>query len=133
MASVVADTHVAIWYVNAPEQLSSRALRTMQASAGGGDSIILSAISIVEIIYLVDKGKLESSVLDGINALLSDQDSGLIVVPVHLEVARTVALVPREQVPDMPDRIIAATALTMGLPLVTRDAQIQASLVQTIW
>jgi predicted nucleic acid-binding protein len=37
-------------------------------------------------------------------------------------------------VPDMPDRIIAATALSLSLPLVTRDAKIQAvTTIQTIW
>jgi predicted nucleic acid-binding protein len=33
----------------------------------------------------------------------------------------------------MPDRIIAATALSLGLPLVTRDGKIRASNVITIW
>jgi predicted nucleic acid-binding protein len=33
----------------------------------------------------------------------------------------------------MPDRIIAATALHLGLPLVTRDLRIQASGIPTIW
>jgi len=27
----------------------------------------------------------------------------------------------REAVPDMPDRIVAATALSLGLPLLSRD------------
>jgi predicted nucleic acid-binding protein len=33
----------------------------------------------------------------------------------------------------MPDRIIAATALNLGLPLVTRDRRLQAAGIQTIW
>jgi PIN domain nuclease of toxin-antitoxin system len=33
----------------------------------------------------------------------------------------------------MPDRIIAATALTFGATLVSRDGKIRASQVQTIW
>jgi predicted nucleic acid-binding protein len=48
-------------------------------------------------------------------------------------VADALALVPRAIVPDMPDRIIAATALYLNLPLVTADHKIQASNVQTIW
>ena len=39
----------------------------------------------------------------------------------------------RAQVPDMPDRIIAATALSLGLPLVTRDGRIRDSGIRTIW
>jgi PIN domain nuclease of toxin-antitoxin system len=33
----------------------------------------------------------------------------------------------------MPDRIIATTALSSGAALVSRDGQIRASQVQTIW
>ncbi len=35
--------------------------------------------------------------------------------------------------PDMPDRIIGATALHLGLPLITRDGKIRASDLRTIW
>jgi PIN domain nuclease of toxin-antitoxin system len=33
----------------------------------------------------------------------------------------------------MPDRIIAATAMHLGLPLISRDSKIQVSNVHTIW
>ncbi|MGH7200282.1 MAG: PIN domain-containing protein [Planctomycetaceae bacterium] len=33
----------------------------------------------------------------------------------------------------MPDRMIAATALHLNLPLVTRDRRIQAANIPTIW
>jgi predicted nucleic acid-binding protein len=36
-------------------------------------------------------------------------------------------------VPDMPDRIIAATAMHLGLPLVMGDRKVQASVIVTIW
>jgi len=38
-----------------------------------------------------------------------------------------------QQVPDMPDRIIATTAVVYGVPLISRDAKIRASTVTTIW
>jgi PIN domain nuclease of toxin-antitoxin system len=41
--------------------------------------------------------------------------------------------VPRADVPDMPDRIVAATAVYYGVPVISRDARIRASNVQTIW
>jgi predicted nucleic acid-binding protein len=41
--------------------------------------------------------------------------------------------IPRDVVPDMPDRIIAATALTHDLPPVTADGKIRASRIPTIW
>jgi len=48
-------------------------------------------------------------------------------------VATALKDIPRNLVPDMPDRIIAATALHLGLPLVTRDRRLQAAGIDTIW
>lgn len=41
--------------------------------------------------------------------------------------------VARAQVPDLPDRIIAATALHLGIPIISRDRKIQASGLTTVW
>ena len=40
---------------------------------------------------------------------------------------------PREAVPDMPDRIAAATAMYFGVPVISRDGRIRTSGVQTVW
>lgn len=64
---------------------------------------------------------------------LDHPDAVLRLAPLDRAIADAVARVPRDQVPDMPDRIIAATALASGLPLITRDARIRASSVPTIW
>ena len=41
--------------------------------------------------------------------------------------------IPRSDVPDLPDRVIAATAALHGVPLLTRDERIRHSTVLTIW
>lgn len=41
--------------------------------------------------------------------------------------------VSRAEVPDMPDRISAGTALHFGLPVISRDGKIKAALLHTIW
>ncbi len=41
--------------------------------------------------------------------------------------------IPRTVVPDMPDRIVAATGVYFGVPVFSRDGRIRASIVQTIW
>jgi len=48
-------------------------------------------------------------------------------------IAQTIRLVDRAQVPDLPDRIIAATAVHLGVPLISRDGKIRSSSVATIW
>jgi predicted nucleic acid-binding protein len=41
--------------------------------------------------------------------------------------------VPRADVPDLPDCIIAATALYFDIALISRDGKIQASDLGAIW
>ena len=41
--------------------------------------------------------------------------------------------IPRDSVPDMPDRIVAATAKRLVLPLISRDRKIRLADVDTIW
>lgn len=42
--------------------------------------------------------------------------------------------IPRATVPDMPDRIIAATALHLDLPLITSDTDIRKlTNIEVVW
>jgi PIN domain nuclease of toxin-antitoxin system len=86
-----------------------------------------------EICYLIDKGRLVETVLSRVMGAIAVENSVLEIVPVDLEVSLAIRQVDRNIVPDMPDRIIAATAFYLSLPLVTRDSKIQNSAIQTIW
>jgi predicted nucleic acid-binding protein len=48
-------------------------------------------------------------------------------------VAQAMTRVARTEVPDLPDRIIAATALHLGIPVISRDRKIQKSTLTTVW
>lgn len=133
MPSVVADTHAVIWYLSDSPRLSRRAHRALETALGGGLGIHVSSITLVETIYLVEKRRLPSDALQRLENALAHPDRGLIEVPVDSLVADALKTIPRELVPDMPDRIIAATALHLNLPLVTRDRRLQDSPVRTIW
>jgi predicted nucleic acid-binding protein len=76
---------------------------------------------------------LPEDVLEAVLAGLEGDDATLELVPLGLDQARAVEEIDREVVREMPDRIIAATAHHLGLPLVTADRQIQASGIAVIW
>jgi predicted nucleic acid-binding protein len=105
----------------------------MAATIAAGDPVLVPAICLVEFVYLVEKGRIPRSDWEALGGALKHEDSGFRVVPLDEAIARSVERVPRDQVPDMPDRIIAATALFLGLPLVTRDGQIHATGLEVIW
>jgi len=133
MASVVADTHALVWYILEPERLSLNALTAFEQAAANGDLVYSSAISIVEICYLVERGRLPETVLRRLIDALRDPDAGVVVTPVDLNIGLAIQLINRDAIPDMPDRIIAATAIHLELPLVTRDQRIWAAGINTIW
>lgn len=73
-------------------------------------------------------------VLIRVKAALENPDTGIAVLPIGHEIALEMEKIPRETVPEMCDRIIAATALYLGLPLITKDSKIRKlSIIQTVW
>lgn len=133
--SVVADTHALVWYLDAPHELSGAGVAALDAAAdAAGEHVVISAITLVEVRYLVEKGRLKADVLARIEQELDEPDPIIIIAPLDRATYNALTSVPRETVPDMPDRIIAATALNLGLSLVTRDADIRSlTNVRTIW
>lgn len=127
MNSVVADTHTLLWYINDTGHLSPSAEAAFEQAEQAGDLIYVPSIVVVELRYLVEKGRdIDESDYQMIVSLLISQTSALTSAPLTLEVATLLSQIPRTIVPDMPDRIIAATALALGLPLVTYDHKIRA-------
>jgi len=129
----VADTHALLWYLLADARLSARAKLAFDDAAAGGDTIGVPSICLVEIVYLVDKGRVPSAALDVLIAQLEAHTSVLEMIPLDQAIALNVRSVERARVPDMPDRIVAATALRLGLPIISRDRKIQFSGQETIW
>jgi PIN domain nuclease of toxin-antitoxin system len=131
--SAVLDTHTVLWYLENSQELSTVARITIENAVQDGRDVHVSAISLVETVYLVERRRLPLTALERLRLALADPNSGLFIAPVDGGVADALQTIPRDVVPDMPDRIIAATASHLGLPLVTRDRRLQAAGIQTIW
>lgn len=133
MIRAVADTHAVIWYLFDIPRLSARASSIFSEAEERGDQIAVSSISFVEIIYLVEKGRIPTATFERLVNALQRPKAVLVEVVVDLQISRAIASVSRASVPDMPDRIIAATALHLNVPLISRDHRIQLSEVETVW
>jgi PIN domain nuclease of toxin-antitoxin system len=133
MAAVAVDTHTILWYLTSDPRLSSRAVGALDQATSEGELIHVPSVCIVEITYLIEKGKLPVYARESLMMALDDPTTPCQLAPLDRGVAATLQLVSRAEVPDLPDRIISATALSLGVPLVTRDGKIRASQVPTIW
>ena len=128
MIAGVADTHAALWYLFNDKRLSAAAGDFIDHAAGVGSQIVFSSISLAEIVYLIEKKRLPANGYADLKGVLADPDHVLKEVPFTVEIQ-----VLRKEVPDMPDRIIAATAVFLQVPVISRDHRIRSANVQTVW
>ncbi len=129
----VLDTHAAIWYLLDSSKLSGPVYSLIDGAAASGKPTHISAISLVEVVYLVERGRIADDAFNRFASELESQNPAFAVVPLDAHVATALRRISRNVVPDMPDRIIAATALHLDPPLVTRDRRLQSAGIQTIW
>jgi PIN domain nuclease of toxin-antitoxin system len=121
---VIADTHTAVWYLLDPSLLSSNALNALDGAVQAGDSIYVASISVVEVLYLVEKGRIPQAALQRLQEFLADVTGALELALLDLGVALAMQSIPRDTVPDMPDRIIKAGYCLQEPAALTEDARL---------
>jgi len=130
---IVLDTHVWVLFVSNPELLSKRAKRSLD-TAMEEKGILISSISAWEVALLVDKKRLRLTLNLTDWIAKSEALPFITFIPVDNSVAIKSVNLPQPLHNDPADRIIIATAISMGAPLVTKDENIlKYPHVQTIW
>jgi PIN domain nuclease of toxin-antitoxin system len=128
----VIDTHAVIWYLYADGRLSITARNAIEQIAADGNQIAISSITLAEIVYLSERGRIHSETLDRLLRAMDDARSLFVECPFDRHIVQAMRNIDRLQVPELPDRIIAASALHLGVPVISRDHRIQQSALQTI-
>jgi PIN domain nuclease of toxin-antitoxin system len=130
---IVLDTHTWIWFISKPEVLSKRAKKAVSAAVKE-KSVLISSISAWEVALLVIKKRLTLS-LDVTDWIAKSEGLPFIqFIAVSNSIAIKSVNLPQPLHPDPADRIIIATALSAGVPLVTKDKKLlNYPHVKTIW
>jgi len=130
---IVLDTHAWIWFTSKPEALSKKAQKALEAAVKE-KNVFVSSISVWEVALLVNKKRLKLS-MDVTDWIAKSESLPFIqFIPVSNSIAVKSVNLPQPLHPDPADRIIIATALSLGAPLVTKDKKISAyAHVKTIW
>lgn len=130
---ILLDTHALLWWTDTAKGLTSRARRVIEKEQANGE-LAISAISVWEVCMLVSSGRLTLRV--DIDTWLGDMMAipFLQVVPIDADIAKTSVFLPNWPYKDPADRFIVATALRLGVPLVTGDSKIRAyKHLRTVW
>jgi PIN domain nuclease of toxin-antitoxin system len=132
---IVFDTHVWVWWVSDPKYLSTAARKAAdEAKAKPRNGIYLSSISVWEVALLVAKGRLQLTMKVGDWIRRSEALPFLNFVPVDNAVALRSVHLPGSFHADPCDRIIVATAQSLGADLITKDEKIRNyPHVKTVW
>ncbi len=127
----VTDTHSLVWHMTDDPKLSPRAKTIFLGADEGDEQIVIPCIVFFELLYLTEKKRVLRSFSDLIAAVGSSRNYR--VEPLCLPIIRKAVHVPWDKVADPWDRIIAATSLHVGLPLITRDRALEQVGLNIIW
>jgi PIN domain nuclease of toxin-antitoxin system len=130
---IVLDTHAWLWFISEPEILSKKAAKAVSAAVKE-KCVFVSSISAWEVALLVVNKRLKLS-LDVTDWVAKSENLPFIqFISVSNAIAIKSVNLPQPLHPDPADRIIIATALSTGVPLVTKDKKLlNYPHVKTIW
>ena len=103
----------------------------MERCDRGEDSLSIPCIVFFEILYLVEKSRVSVGFVDVLHSVAGSLNFR--VEPLCVPIIEACQRIPREAVKDPWDRIIAATAMHLGHPLITRDENLKDLGIETIW
>jgi PIN domain nuclease of toxin-antitoxin system len=129
---ILLDTHVVVWLAMEPARISNKAKAVIEETRHRGQGLGISDITLLEIATIESKGRIRLNA--SLETFLTEIEARFVVLPMTGRVCVRAMGLPAGYPKDPADRIIGATALVEGVPLVTADDGIERSkAVRTIW
>jgi len=129
---ILVDTHVVVWLAFDQAQLSKNARTAINHARQNGEGLAISDITLLELATLSTKGRIRLDI--SLESFLREVEARFIVLPISGRACVRAVNLPAAYPKDPADRIIGATALVDGLPLLTADRAIRRSRgLHTIW
>jgi PIN domain nuclease of toxin-antitoxin system len=129
----VTDAHPLIWYsTGAWRRLGAQARRLFEDAEAGRATIYVPTLALVEVSEAAQNGRI--TLMGGFSEWSRQLFATRSFFPVDLTREIVVRAEELYAIPERGDRLIAATAVHLGYPLVTRDPEIgRAAGVEVVW
>ena len=129
---ILIDTHVVVWLAFDQDQISPKARAAINDARNYGDGLAISDVTLLELSTLVNKGRVRLTI--SLETFLQEVEARFVVLPISGRACVRAIGLPAAYPKDPADRIIGATALVEGIPLLTADRAIRRSkALRTIW
>ena len=122
MDSFVTDTQALVKFMMGKKVINDRAHQAFLSADKAKSTIIIPAIVFMEVLYLFEKNRIDISLFQTEDLLKSQNYQ---FEPLSLEILKTASQIT--DIPELHDRLIAATARYLDIPLITNDPVIRAS------
>ena len=126
----LSDTHALLWYFTESPKLSQKAKEIFEKSEQGKFVIFIPSIVIAESLSIFSKKKITfdfASVFERIK-----KSENYTIIPLDHKVLHT--MINTDEVTELHDKIIVATAKLLNVPLITKDLFIHnLKTLTTVW
>ncbi len=127
MDSFVTDTQALVKFMMGKKVINDRSHQAYQSADKGESTIIVPAIVLMEVLYLFEKNRIDVGLLQT-EELFKSQNYQF--EPLSFDILKTAVEI--DDIPELHDRLIAATARYLDLPLITNDPEIRTSRYVTV-
>ena len=134
MKRYVTDTHALVWHLQSSPKLSATARTIFHETDAGQCQIVVPTIVLVELVFMAERKRIAPEMVARAFGALTPDSANYRIAPLDVATVRTLQTIDRTDIPEMPDRIIAATAKRLHVPLITYDKMIlMSNAVSVIW
>lgn len=122
MSNFVTDTQALVKFMLGKKVIDDTCHKAFLDADRGNNTIIIPAVVLMEILYLFEKNRISVDLIQTEELMKSRNYQ---FEPLSLEILKAASEI--DDIPELHDRLIAATALYLDLPLITNDPVIISS------
>lgn len=122
MAKYCTDTQALVYFLQGKKVINEKMHTLFREADNGAHVIVIPSIVVMEVMYLCEKNRVPVNILN-IEVLLASKNYAY--EPLTIDILKTASTI--KDIPELHDRLIAATACYLDIPLITNDPELLRS------